>query len=84
MSKLVWKYGSIFLIIYLLINILFYFIGRNSDFCIICFMIFGISNFLPFSILNIKGWLAILISAIFYFLLGALVGYLIQKYKHKE
>jgi hypothetical protein len=73
--------GGILLAIYIILQIILLIFLSSTSFCLICagFLIF--LDFIPLLILNVKGWSAYFISAIFYFLIGALVGFLVQKFK---
>lgn len=79
-NKKIIYFGLITMGIYLIISSIVYFIGAKSDFCISCFLTLTIINFLPL-LLKTKGYSLILVSSVFYFLLGALIGYLVQKFK---
>ena len=73
--------GAIGLISYLILESLIWIIGATSSMCLSCFIIMSILDFLSLWILHLKGVLVFLTSAIFYFLVGALIGYLVHRFK---
>lgn len=73
--------GSVVLGIYIILQVITLIILSLSNFCLLCAGILIFLDFIPLLIFNIKGWAAYFISAIFYFALGALVGFLIEKFR---
>ena len=73
--------GIIALGVYILIQIITLITLSLSNFCLMCAGILIFLDFIPLFILNIKGWAAYFISAISYFIIGVLIGFLIEKFR---
>lgn len=69
------------LVIYILITLISQITFTKDIFCVPCAIGLFFINFLPIYILKIDGWKIYLVSSIFYFLLGVVIGFLVWKFK---
>lgn len=78
-KKFILLFGIVFAVIIGLIELILY-ISCTDD--ILCFGLLVIP-LLPGTLLNLSGTISIIVSLLFWFLLGSLIGFLVYKLKKK-
>ncbi len=75
-------YGGIFLAIIIISELIILATCKEELFCLGLGLVLAV----PSAIIGIKSgtWLALIVNIIFYFLVGALIGFLVEKFRKKQ